>query len=215
MTYETGASFTPVAQIDPVLPAAVKFTLKYPDGRVLVAENTGDATGSFAGKEKWTLDIPGVYTFNIEADWKGYKGYMPGLPKEGGKIFVIDRECLPQNPNLKLVLPEQTVFAQNGSLNINGLTTASEVHYAAVTPGAVTIQGVIPVKSGKFNFVFDPAMIAQGTPFYETKNMVSGKPEVKRVIHLTLFSKELGGDGSSYHSFVRLIIRGTTVLYTY
>jgi len=215
MTYETGASFTPVAQIDPVLPAAVKFTLTCPDGRVLVAENIGDASGSFAGKDKWTLDTPGVYTFNIEADWQGYKGYMPGLPKTGGKIFVIERERLPQNPNLKLVLPEQTVFAQNGSLNINGLSTGTEVHYAAVTPGAVTMQGVIPVKSGKFNFIFDPAVIAQSTPFYETKNLVSGKPEVKRVIHLTLFSKEQAGDGSIYHSFVRLIIRGTTVLYTY
>ncbi|MEN8614816.1 hypothetical protein ABFB09_05995 [Dehalogenimonas sp. THU2] len=215
MTYETGASFTPVAQIDPVLPAAVKFTLTRPDGRVLVAENTGDAGGSFVGKEKWILDIPGVYTFFIEADWQGNKGYMPGLPKDGGKIFVVEREQLPQSLNLRLVLPEQTVFAQNGSMNINGLSTGSEVHYAAVTPGAVTIQGVIPVKSGKFNLVFDPAVIAQGTPLYDIKNLKTGKPEVKRVIHLTLFSREKAADGTSYHSFVRLIIRGTTVLYTY
>jgi hypothetical protein len=215
MTYETGASFVPVAQIDPVLPAVVKYKLTYPDGRIVTAEGTGDAGGSFAGKDKWVLDIPGVYFYTIEADWQGHKGYMPGLPKEGGKIFVIEKERLPQNPNLKLVLPEQTTFSASGSLTINGASTGDTVHYAAVTPGAVTSQGAIPVKGGKFNFVFDPSAIAKSTPLYEVKNMKSGKPEVKRVIHLTLFSQEKTTDGATYHSFVRLIIRGTTVLYTY
>ncbi len=213
MTYETGAAFVPVAQIDPVLPAVVKFKLTYPDGRIFTAEGTGDAGGSFAGKEKWLLDVPGVYSYAIEADWQGHKGYMPGLPAEGGKIFVIEKERLPQKPDLKLVLPEQTTFNPSGSLTINGLSTGDTVHYAAVTPGAVTSQGTIPVKGGKFSFVFDPSSIAKSTPLYDVKNMKSGKAEVKRVVHLTLFTQEKAVDGTTYHSFVRLIIRGTTVLY--
>ncbi len=215
MTYETGATFVPVAQIDPVLPALVKFKLTYPDGRIVTAEGTGDSGGSFAGKDRWTLDVPGVYYYTIEADWQGYKGYMPGLPAEGGKIFVAEKERLPQNPNLKLVLQEQTIFSANGTLTINGTSTGDTVHYATVTPGAVTSQGTIPVKGGKFSFVFDPASIAKSTPLYEVKNLKTDKPEVKRVIHLTLFSQEKATDGAVYHSFVRLIIRGTTVLYSY
>jgi len=215
MTYETGATFVPVAQIDPVLPATVTYNLTYPDGRVLTAVGTGDAGGSWAGKERWTLDIPGVYTYNIEADWQGHKGYMPGLPKGGGKIFVIEKSRLTQNPELSLVLKEQTTFSQTGALTINGVSSGDEVHYAAVTPGAVTSQGIITVKGGKFSFVFDPAEIARAVPFYEVKNLKTDKAEVKRVIHLTLFSREKAADGSFYHSFVRLIIRGTTVLYTY
>ena len=156
-----------------------------------------------------------MYTFTIEGDWQGFKGYMPGLPKEGGKFFVIEKDRLPQAPNLKLVLSEQTVFAANGTLTVNGQTSADTVHYAAVTPGAVTIQGNVPVKNGKFTFVFDPAAVAAGIPLYEIKNFVSGNPEVKRVIHLTFFSEEKNPNGVIYHSFVRLIIRGTTVLYTY
>ena len=127
----------------------------------------------------------------------------------------IAKERLPQKPDLKLVLQEQTAFSAAGTLTVNGTSTGEIVHYAAVTPGAVTSQGTIPVKYGKFSFIFDPSSIARSTPLYDVKNMKSGKAEVKRVIHLTLFSQEKAADGTAYHSFVRLIIRGTTVLYTY
>ncbi|MEL7563036.1 twin-arginine translocation signal domain-containing protein [Dehalogenimonas sp. 4OHTPN] len=215
MTYETGAAFVPVAQIDPVLPAVVTFKLTYPDGRAFTAQGTGDSGGSFASKDRWTLDVPGVYRYTIEADWQGNKGYMPGMPPEGGKIFVIERSRLPQSPELSLVIKEQTTFSQSGTLTINGQSTGDEVHFAAVTPGAITSQGVIPVKNGKFSFVFDPAAVARSSPFYDVKNLRTNQPEVKRVIHLTLFSRERAVSGQVYHSFVRLIIRGTTVFYTY
>ena len=215
MIYETGTTFTPVAQIDPVLPAKITYTLTYPDGRTVVAQGLGDQFGNFAGKDRWTLDIPGIYHFNIVADWQGYKGYMPGLPKDGGEFYVIEKDKPANAPALKLNLPEQSSFSPSGTLTINGASTSKTISFAALTPGAVLDQGTIPVKGGKFSYTFNPAAIAQRIPLYDTVNLVTGKPEIKDVVQLTFFSAETGSGGTVYHSAVRVILRGTTVLYVY
>ena len=33
-------------------------------------------------------DVPGVYRFRLKADWEGRVGLMPGLPAEGGAVYV-------------------------------------------------------------------------------------------------------------------------------
>jgi hypothetical protein len=73
MVYEIGTAFAPAVQIDPILPATITYVLTYPDGRTVMARGEGDRFGSFVGKDKWILDIPGVYHFNLEAEWQGYK----------------------------------------------------------------------------------------------------------------------------------------------
>jgi len=75
-------------QIDPILPVNVTFTLDYPDGRAVTTSGTGDSTGSFSGA-KWALDIPGIYRFFLTGDWQGNKALMPGLPPDGGVLYVI------------------------------------------------------------------------------------------------------------------------------
>jgi hypothetical protein len=215
MIYETGTAFTPVAQIDPVLPAVVTYTLTYPDGRIVTTQNTGDASGSFAGKDKWILDIPGIYHYNIIADWQGHKGYMPGLSKDGGDFYVIEKEKQANAPVLKLNLAEQSSFAATGVLTITGTTTASSISYAALTPGAVLDGGTIAVSGGKFSYTFDPAAIAAKIPIYTTVNVATGRPEIQEVVQLTFFSTENVPGGGVYHSAVRVIIRGTSVLYVY
>jgi hypothetical protein len=47
---------------------------------------------------------------------------------------------------------------------------------------------------------------------YDIINLVNGKPEIGRVVHLTFFSEEHATSGS-YHSFVRVILRGTKAVY--
>jgi len=215
MVYETGTSFTPVAQIDPVLPATVLFILTYPDGRQVTTQGTGDSFGSFAGKDKWLMDVPGVYRFWMEADWGGFKGYMSGLPFSGGELYVIEKERPSLPSTLKLNVAEQSAFQAQKSLTISGSSTASEVHYAAVTPGAVVDVGILDVSQGKFQYLFDPAAINRNVPTYDTKNLVTGKPEIMDVVQLTFFAKEVAADGGSYHAFIRLIIRGTTVIHAY
>ena len=59
MMYETGSAFTPAVQIDPILPANLKFTLRYPDGKEVTAAARGDTFGSAVGT-RWVLDQPGV-----------------------------------------------------------------------------------------------------------------------------------------------------------
>jgi hypothetical protein len=76
-------------------------------------------------------------------------------------------------------------------------------------------QGTLAVKGGKFGYTFDPAALAKKIPIYDTVNLVTGLPEIKDVVQLTFFSTETGPGGVLYHSAVRLIIRGTTVLYVY
>jgi hypothetical protein len=215
MIYETGASFTPVAQIDPMLPVNVTYTLIYPDGRTLVAQGQGDSFGNFAGKDKWTLDIPGIYHYNVMGEWQGYLGYMPGLPKEGGNFYVVEKDKPAGAPGLKLNLAEQSYFSASGTLTITGTSTASSINFAALTPGAVLDGGNIAVNNGKFSYTFDPAAIAAKIPLYDIINLTTGKPEIKSVVQLTFFSTETAANGSVYHSAVRVILRGNTVLYVY
>jgi hypothetical protein len=48
---------------------------------------------------------------------------------------------------------------------------------------------------------------------YGIVNLVSGKAEIGRVVHLTFFSEEQGPNGSTFHSFARVVLRGTTAVY--
>lgn len=43
-------------------------------------------------------------------------------------------------------------------------------------------------------------------------NLVNGKPEIGRIVHLTFFSEEQGPNGL-YYSFARVILRGAKAIY--
>jgi hypothetical protein len=214
MTYEQGTAFAPAVQIDPMLPVNIRFQLTWPDGRTAVWEGQGDKTGTFVGANRPSLDLPGVYTYTLEGEWQGYKGYMPGLPKRGGYMYVVEKERPAGAPELKLNLAPQSYFVPDKGVTITGASTASFVHYAAVIPGAVIDQGVLPVRNGKFEYRFDPAAIHEATPTYDIISIRDGKPDIKDVVHLTFFSGELGTGGQVGHSYARVILRGNQVLYT-
>jgi len=214
MVYEQGTTFVPAFQIDPMLPVNIKFTLFYPDGRQVTAQGVGDANGSWAGKEPWTLDVPGVYRYTVDAEWNGYKGLVPGMPKEGGIIFVRDNPRPANAPTLTFDLPPLSKFDPTKGAKFTGTSTAPAIYYAAVIPGAVIAQGTLPVTNGKFEYTFDPATIHNIARTYDTTNQRTGKPELGDVVHFTFFSQERAPDGKAYWSFVRLIIRGNTVHYT-
>ncbi len=213
MTYETGTAFAPAVQIDPILPATVKFLLTFPDGRQEVAQGVADKFGTFVGSKKWILDVPGVYRFQLEADWQGFKGYMPGLPAAGGDLYVIEKDRPANAAGIKLNFTSPTTFNAAMQVSLSGSSTAKEIHYAAVIPGAAVDQGTVPVIAGRFEYIFNPALINNSTPTYDILNMVTGRPEIGDVVHLTFFSKEVTPEGAGYHSFTRVIIRGTKIMY--
>jgi hypothetical protein len=95
-----------------------------------------------------------------------------------------------------------------------GKSSANYINYAVIIPGAVLQQGYLPVKGGRFEYNFDPEALNDIAATYDTTNTNSGKAELGDVVHITFFSKEQTADGNAYHSFVRLIVRGTTVHYT-
>ena len=212
MVYEAGTTFVPAFQIDPMVPASMKFTLHYPDGRTVVASGVGDAGGSWAGTDRWILDVPGMYRYTVESDWNGHKGLVPGMPKEGGAIYVIEKERPANAPGITFQLPPLSTFDPSKAIMFAGASTAKEVSYAMIIPGAVLAQGTTPVKNGRFEFTLDPASLHDIAQTYDVKNQVTGKAELADVVHLTFFSKETSP--TTYHSFVRLIIRGNTVHYT-
>jgi len=212
MVYDAGTTFVPAFQIDPMVPVNMTFTLYYPDGRQVVAQGVGDATGAWAGKDRWTLDVPGVYRYTVDGEWNGYKARVPGLPKEGGEFYVIEKDRPAGAPGIVFNLPPLSKFDPAKGTKFTGTSTAKTINYAVIIPGAVLAQGTLPVTNGKFEFVFDPAALHQLAPTYDTTNNVTGKPELGDVVHLTFFSEETSP--TVYHSFVRLIIRGNTVNYT-
>lgn len=214
MVYTAGTTFVPALQIDPMLPINTSFTLNYPDGRQVVAAGVGDSTGSFAGKDRWVLDVPGLYKYTVESDWNGFKGLVPGLPEEGGEIYVIEKEKPAGANGIAFNLPPLSKFDAAKGTKFTGSSTADEISFAMIIPGAVLEQGSLPVTDGKFEFTFDPSKLHGLAQTYDIANTRTGKTELGDVVHLTFFSKETMPDGTPYHSFVRLIIRGNTVHYT-
>ena len=212
MMYETGTTFGPAVQIDPILPVDLNFTLDYPDGRRVMTSGVGDATGSWAG-EKWTLDVPGIYRFNLTGNWMDHRASMPGLPADGGLLYVVEKDRPANAPEIQFNLPVQSSFNAVTGATITGKSTAKTVSYAAIMPGAVLDQGTLTVQNGQFQLAWDPKAMNQRTPTYDTANRVTGTADIKDVVHLTFFSEETAPDGKKYHSFARLILRGTQIFW--
>jgi len=211
--YEQNAVFVPFAQIDPMLPARVRIVIRYPDGTEKRTEGTGDKLGYFVSPERWRLDQTGVYVYRITADWNGHKGHMPGLPEKGGYLFV--RENAPPNQlGLRFSLADQQTFDVKEGLEIKGFSSAEDVYYTALMPGAVVGQGRIPVKNGSFSYLLDPVAVNKQTPIYDIENRRNGRNEIGRIVHITFFSLEKPANLQPFHSYARVIIRGNTALYT-
>ena len=210
-SYEVGATFKLGGQIDPILPAAIHFVLTYPDGRQQVADVTGDAYGAFGAPSGWTLDVPGVYRYQLTAAWNGHEGRMPGLPESGGAFFVYSKSRPPSAAGLSIDGSPHRTFSASASTTITGSSTGTSVHYTMVTPGAVIAQGELPVVAGKFNLVFDPVAVHAKVPLYDIVNNTTGAAQIGRVVHVTFFSQEFSG-GQSFYDVTRVLLRGTTVL---
>ncbi len=216
MVYEQGTAFTPAFQIDPMLPVHIHCALKDPDGNVVKEwDGTGDGYGSYAGPDRYTLDRPGLWVCTVQSDWEGYPGHVPGLPEEGGYIYVIDKPQREGTTGLKLALKNQQSFKAEEGLAIEGFSNAERVYFAAVTPGCVVDQGELPVEGGRFVYRFDPAAIRERVPIYDIENLRNGKKELGRIIHLTFFAQQKAADGTPYHAFARVIFRGNTAIYTW
>ncbi len=212
MVYDQGSTFAPAFQIDPMLPVNMTFTMTYPDGRQVTAQGVGDATGSWAGKDRWTLDVPGTYRYTVDGEWNGHKGLVPGMPAEGSEFYVVEANRPVNAQGITFDLPPLSKFDPTKGTKCVGKSTAKEIRYAAVIPGAVLAQGTIPVVNGKFELTFDPASLNKIAQTYDIVNKNSGKPEIGDVVHFTFFAQETAP--TIYHSFVRLIIRGNTIHYT-
>jgi Zn-dependent metalloprotease len=209
--YEVGSTFRPALQIDPILPISIHFVLTYPDGRRQVADGVGDRFGSFAGPTAWPLDVPGVYKYQVTANWNGFAGRMPGLPDSGGEFFVYSKTRPAGSTGLRIDGASQRTYSASTGTTVSGSSTAGTVRYTLITPGAVIEQGELPVKAGRFSYVFDPAAVHAKVPLYDITSITTGKPQIGRVIHLTFFSQETG-TGGSFFDVSRVILRGTTVL---
>jgi len=209
--YEQGSNFPASLQIDPIVPCEVQINLFAPNGSERIAKFKGSSLGYAVPRENWILDQPGVWTYKINSTWNGHPGRVPGLPEEGEYIFVLEKGNS-IGPGLALNLSSGQTFSPISGLEICGNSSASKVYYTAITPGAILDEGILPVINGKFTYKFDPRKMADKIKIYDVMNLANGKPEIGRIVHLTFFSKEMGSNGP-YHSFARVILRGTTALY--
>jgi hypothetical protein len=211
-TYPIGATFTPVLQIDPILPCNVTFTLTAPNNTTYVSTGKGDQYGYFAGSKGFVLNQTGVWTYIVNATWNGYQGHVPGLPNAGGWIYVIENGT-PPGPGITMKMPMQQTFSPTTGLNVTGQTTASKIFYAIIIPGAVLEQGILPVNNGTFTYYFNPQAMASKIQTYDIIYNANGQAQIGKIVHLSFFSEESATDGTVYHSFARVVLRGTTAVY--
>ena len=219
MALEEGASWKPVVQVDPLLPANISLTLTFPDGR---QKTTGGVAveGSWAGPEAYILDQPGVYRYQLSASWTDsnaqvFTGKMPGLPDAGGEFYVVSKTRPSNASGLIVDLPNQSVFSfllPSDKLKVSGRSTADKVHYALIMPGAVLAQGEVAVVNGSYTIELDPGEMNRTTPIYDILNYVTGKPQLGKILHLSLLAEEKAADGTRFWDFRRVVARGTTIL---
>jgi hypothetical protein len=212
LVYPMGTGFRAVLQVDPVLPCDVRFTLTAPDNRTFVTMGKGDTYGYFTAADVWPLDQAGLWVYTVNATWNGYQGKVPGLPASGGWIFVLENTTAPA-AGMTLNMSSVSTFSPTAGLNVTGNTTGTKVFYAAIIPGAVLEQGVLPVSNGSFRYFFDPVRMAQKIQTYDIITLTNGAPAIGDVVHLTFFSEEQTPNGIVYHSFCRVVLRGTTATY--
>ncbi|MCX6627914.1 MAG: hypothetical protein NTW28_09830, partial [Candidatus Solibacter sp.] len=211
MTYAVGTTFGAGLQIDPIVPVDITFKLKFPDGRTVQTSGVSDAYGSFSGKDRWVLDTPGIYQYSIDANWNGHAAVMPGLPPQGGELYVLEAQPPPNAKGMQVTTPDGTTFDAVAGTHIVGSSTADTVHYTVIMPGAVLDQGDLTVTRGQFDYYFNPADLHNRAQIYDVTDRTTGKPVLGDVVHLTLFSAEKTADGQTYHSFQRVIVRGNQV----
>jgi hypothetical protein len=211
MTYPAGTTFGAAMQIDPIVPVNITFTLKFPDGRTLSTTGVSDQYGSFAAKDRWVLDTPGIYQYSIDANWDGHPAVMPGLPPQGGELYVLEAKMPPNTKGIQISTPDGASVDPVAGAHIVGSSTADTVHYTVVMPGAVLDQGDLTVTRGQFDYYFNPADLHARAQTYDITDRTTGKPTLGDVVHLTLFSLETAPDGTPYHSFTRVIIRGNQI----
>jgi hypothetical protein len=61
----------------------------------------------FSGAVKFPLDVPGIYTYTIDANWNGYPAFMPGLPPTGGEIYVLEAQPPPNATGIQITTPTE------------------------------------------------------------------------------------------------------------
>ena len=137
----------------------------------------------------------------------------PHAAADSGGEFCLLGE-FSQRAGLRIDGPTQKTFSATTGISVSGTSTASTVHYALIMPGAVIEQGDIAVRSGKFQYLFDPIAVHARVPLYDIVSITTGKPQIGRVIHLTFFSEEKVPGGASFFDVARVILRGTTALST-
>jgi hypothetical protein len=81
ITYPVGTTYAAAFQVDPIVPTNITFTLTYPDGHTAQTSGVSNTLGSFSGPQTFVLDQPGLYMYNITANWNGNPAIMPGLPR--------------------------------------------------------------------------------------------------------------------------------------
>lgn len=212
MTYPVGTTFGASFQIDPILPVNISFTIKYPDGRTATTSGVSDPLqGTFSGPQKFLLDIPGIYQYTIDANWNGYPAAMPGLPASGGEIYVLEAQPPAGAAGIQILTADGATFDPVAGIHILGTSSAAQVRYTVVMPGAVLDQGYLPVVNGQFDYYFSPPNLHSKAQTYDVTDRVTGKPELGDVVHLSLFSQETTSSGQTYHSFRRVIVRANQV----
>jgi hypothetical protein len=112
MVYSVGTTFGAVLQIDPVVPCSVRFTLTAPNGTTFATTGAGDQYGYFAATDRWILDKAGLWSYKVNATWNGFQGKVPGLPDEGGWIFVLEKDPSPAT-GMTLKLPAIQTLPQH------------------------------------------------------------------------------------------------------
>lgn len=222
MTYMQGATWRPALQVDPMVPATVTLKLTYPDGSSTGPESSLVVDGSWTGAPQ-VLTQPGVYRVEVSALWDGHTATIPGLPATGGEFYVLGEPKPAGAQGLVVDREKETVFKLSDNLRIEGRSTATTVHYALIMPGAVIAQGTADVVDGRFVVEINPTAVHASTPIYDlmnyATNLLWGNQATadqykasRKIMHLSLFSKEKASDGKEFWDFHRVITRGGTVL---
>jgi len=210
---EVGDRISMGSLLFPAVPADVRASLTWPDGRTEVVEGKANRLGAF-GKGVFTVDRPGVYRATETASYKGRSGDVFGSGDGVFNHYVVERS----KPDiLRIDLPPIADYDVTRILEIPVRIlpgyTDPKVTYSVFFPGIIADEGEFFPENGRHVFRFIPSQFAMQFPSFDITDFRTGRPTLNDSVFFVFFVEATGPDGKPAFDVAKVMIRGRKVYY--
>ena len=217
MTMIQGGRIPSGGSANPPVPADLETTLVSPSGRKFNYKQKASWIGVFSrGHETLTIvDEPGVWFVRQKLSYQGKTGDVLGS-EDGEYCFYVLPADKEKAFDLVLDLPPISRVKPKDIVRLSGVLPEDVVdgtlHYTTISPGLIIEEGTSPVVSGTFCYEFDPWETGKRISFFDTVDILTGRPILCDTVVFNLFLDGRRADGTRVFGHRVVAMRGDKVI---